>query len=148
VEKQEDRKTALAHIMNPEIQKLALSPRGRKTLGLVKQLMDQAALHLDSPNRDAFRILIDEYWNNPATCNDQIEQVLGEEGKPKIFVAVDLTGDHVKLHIPKALGDVEVFELEVDDPDHAGYRGRGLPHPEEESEALERDRTYETITVR
>lgn len=56
-----------------------------------------------------------------------------------IVIGVDGTNDSVRVHVPRSLGRVEVEFLDCDDPDWPGYRARGLRHPQEESDELERN---------
>lgn len=64
---------------------------------------------------------------------------------PTIFVALNDGARTVKVHVPRSLGAAVEF-LDCDEPDWPGLKARGIPHPTEESAALERDPAYQTHT--
>lgn len=64
---------------------------------------------------------------------------------PTIYVATNSRDGEVKVHVPRSLG-AKVEFLECDEPDWPGLKARGIPHPLEESAALERNPAYETHT--
>jgi len=63
---------------------------------------------------------------------------------PTIHVTLHDAAGKVKVHVPRSLG-AKVEFLDCDEPDWPGLKMRGIPHPTEESAALERDPAVETF---
>lgn len=66
--------------------------------------------------------------------------------KRDIVVFINQTDGNYSIALPKELADgYDVSFEDADEPDHAGYRGRGLEHPAAFLERLRIDPDYEVI---